>query len=277
MKKNKNLTTTNEASSSENENNSIQNNMEVHHHPDLHHEPKKWKEYFLEFLMIFLAVSMGFIAENFRENQVNKEKEINYIEHLVRDLKGQQKDISEAIKTNEQRIIAIDTFVNVRALDFSKKSNNDLFFKLFADAQIWSIGIFKVNEITLTQIKSTGALNIIRPKIGNLIAELDMSNQNIKWVEQFPDRHSEEMIRLIYELTDYPSIWDKNGNMNQDLPPLLTDDKKKLMKYFNISADLKYTIEGYNGNLRAHQALINKVIKALYEEYDLQEKSDETS
>ncbi|HMG14759.1 MAG TPA: hypothetical protein VK590_04900 [Saprospiraceae bacterium] len=24
-------------------------NMEVHHHPDLHHKPKKWKEYFLEF------------------------------------------------------------------------------------------------------------------------------------------------------------------------------------------------------------------------------------
>ena len=22
-------------------------NMEVHHHPDLHHKPKKWKEYFL--------------------------------------------------------------------------------------------------------------------------------------------------------------------------------------------------------------------------------------
>ncbi len=31
--------------------------MEVHHHPDLHHKPKKWKEYFLEFLMIFLAVT----------------------------------------------------------------------------------------------------------------------------------------------------------------------------------------------------------------------------
>ncbi|MBC7721634.1 MAG: hypothetical protein H7068_06380, partial [Pedobacter sp.] len=28
--------------------------MEVHHHPDLHHKSKKWKEYFLEFLMIFL-------------------------------------------------------------------------------------------------------------------------------------------------------------------------------------------------------------------------------
>ena len=39
--------------------------MEVHHHP--HVEKKNFKEYFLEFLMIFLAVTMGFIAENVRE------------------------------------------------------------------------------------------------------------------------------------------------------------------------------------------------------------------
>ncbi len=36
--------------------------MEVHHHP--HVEKKAFKEYFLEFLMIFLAVTMGFFAEN---------------------------------------------------------------------------------------------------------------------------------------------------------------------------------------------------------------------
>jgi hypothetical protein len=39
--------------------------MEVHHHPRV--EKKNFKEYFLEFLMIFLAVTMGFFAENIRE------------------------------------------------------------------------------------------------------------------------------------------------------------------------------------------------------------------
>ena len=49
--------------------------MEVHHHPDLHHKKKKFKEYFLEFLMIFLAVTMGFFAESLTEHLGNKEKE----------------------------------------------------------------------------------------------------------------------------------------------------------------------------------------------------------
>jgi hypothetical protein len=36
--------------------------MEVHHHP--HVEKKNFKEYFLEFLMIFLAVTLGFFDRN---------------------------------------------------------------------------------------------------------------------------------------------------------------------------------------------------------------------
>src|ERR1700712_1112319 len=65
-------------------------NMEVHHHPDLHHKAKKWKEYFLEFLMIFLAVVMGFFAESYREHLTDQTKEKEYIESLVEDLKNDQ-------------------------------------------------------------------------------------------------------------------------------------------------------------------------------------------
>ena len=42
--------------------------MEVHHHPQLTHQPKPWKEYLLEGLMIFIAVTLGFFAENLREH-----------------------------------------------------------------------------------------------------------------------------------------------------------------------------------------------------------------
>ncbi|HJP61786.1 MAG TPA: hypothetical protein VJ844_00005, partial [Mucilaginibacter sp.] len=53
----------------------VTNKMEVHHHPDLHHKPKPWKEYLLEYLMIFLAVMTGFFAESFREHLGDKSKE----------------------------------------------------------------------------------------------------------------------------------------------------------------------------------------------------------
>ena len=65
--------------------------MEVHHHP--HVEKKSFKEYLLEGLMIFLAVTLGFFAETIREHLVEKEKERQYVESLCADL---QSDIRNA-------------------------------------------------------------------------------------------------------------------------------------------------------------------------------------
>ena len=48
--------------------------MEVHHHP--HVEKKSFKEYLLEGLMIFLAVTMGFIAESIREHITESKHEV---------------------------------------------------------------------------------------------------------------------------------------------------------------------------------------------------------
>src|SRR5580692_9360872 len=67
--------------------------MEVHHHP--HVEKKGFKEYFLEFLMIFLAVTMGFFAESLRERISNSEKESGYIKSLLVDLKADSVEIND--------------------------------------------------------------------------------------------------------------------------------------------------------------------------------------
>jgi hypothetical protein len=40
---------------------------------------KHFKEYFPEFLMIFLAVTMGFFAESYREHLSDKTKEKEYM------------------------------------------------------------------------------------------------------------------------------------------------------------------------------------------------------
>ena len=47
--------------------------MEVHAHS--HTAGKKWTHYFWDFLMLFLAVFCGFLAENIREHSVEKHRE----------------------------------------------------------------------------------------------------------------------------------------------------------------------------------------------------------
>ena len=55
--------------------------MEVHHHS---HHLKKWKEYISEFLMLFAAVTLGFFAENLREHQIEKHREIQFLKKTER-------------------------------------------------------------------------------------------------------------------------------------------------------------------------------------------------
>src|SRR3954449_7195879 len=72
-------------------------NMEVHKHPHHVTHKKKWGEYLLEFLMLFLAVFLGFVAENIREHQVEKERELEFIKSLTIDLEDDVKGLNTMI------------------------------------------------------------------------------------------------------------------------------------------------------------------------------------
>src|ERR1700733_3130485 len=91
--------------------------MEVHHHPELPHgEKKRFKEYVLEFLMIFLAVTMGFIAENIREHFSDNSKENDYITGMVKNLAVDTTRLNETIK---------ETILQNKGLDSLRKVSKD--------------------------------------------------------------------------------------------------------------------------------------------------------
>lgn len=60
--------------------------MEVHKHPHHVSHKKQWGEYLLEFFMLFLAVFLGFLAENYREHRVEKERGEEYVRAFREDL-----------------------------------------------------------------------------------------------------------------------------------------------------------------------------------------------
>lgn len=60
--------------------------MEVHHHPHIPTHAKPWKEYLLEGLMIFVAVTLGYGAENVREHYVETKKALISAKNLYVDV-----------------------------------------------------------------------------------------------------------------------------------------------------------------------------------------------
>ena len=129
--------------------------MEVPHHP--HTERKKWTHYLWEFLMLFLAVFCGFLAENQREHMIEHERERQYSKQLLADLR---KD-SAFFK---RRMTIIDS-------TFEKSWIKELFAqqKHPADSEIiagflkefWSFDVSLTNS-TFIQMKTSGALRYIR-------------------------------------------------------------------------------------------------------------------
>ena len=84
--------------------------MEVHHHPHLPHgEKRKFKEYFLEFLMIFLAVTLGFFAESLREHINDNEKREQYVQSLVEDLESDTARMGDIIQFDEAKITGLNS------------------------------------------------------------------------------------------------------------------------------------------------------------------------
>src|ERR1700756_1490426 len=75
--------------------------MEVHHHPEV--EKKGFKEYLLEGLMIFLAVTMGFFAESLREHISNGEKGHEFIVSLMADLKKDTAEMNVTLMASSKR------------------------------------------------------------------------------------------------------------------------------------------------------------------------------
>jgi hypothetical protein len=142
--------------------------MEVHHHPDLHHNRKKFREYFIEFIMIFLAVTMGFIAENIRENIVNNHREKEYMQSMLEDIKNDSTHINETISLADYISNGLDTLENM-LYDNPAKFNIVNLYRLNS-TYLRHISM-PFSDRTSSQLKTGGMSLIKNRKIANAISE----------------------------------------------------------------------------------------------------------
>jgi hypothetical protein len=139
-------------------------NMAVHHHPDVHHKPKKWKEYFLEFLMIFLAVTMGFFAEQIRESFVQRGEEKEYIQSFYEDLSSDERNLPTLLKWVQKDIDISDSLKQLlNKADLNTRANEAYVDLRYLIRQL-GIKIF-VSERTISQLKNAGQMRLIQNKM----------------------------------------------------------------------------------------------------------------
>ena len=131
--------------------------MEVHHphHPT---HKKKWSEYILEFFMLFVAVTLGFFAENLREHYVEKHKAIVNVQNLYKDLKTDSVIFSYMVKIRNKQD---SSFQIISRLYDQKKIDQDI-STLYVAHSFLALRIMPtISTMALDQLKNSGALNYI--------------------------------------------------------------------------------------------------------------------
>jgi hypothetical protein len=103
--------------------------MEVHHAPNIHHKEKPWKEYLLEGLMIFIAVTLGFFAENIREGITEKNKKQEILEAVANDFEKDIKSIEIYIDLNKNRLKILDSLNTLIQLP-PEKIDQQIYYRL---------------------------------------------------------------------------------------------------------------------------------------------------
>jgi hypothetical protein len=138
--------------------------MEVHSHTHTPSPPagragKKWTHYFWEFLMLFLAVFCGFLAENQREHMIEHQREKKYIRSMIHDLGSDTVQLQSYIVLRTAKRKMLDSLTRLLITGQHKNYGNETYF--FA-RQIFNGEPFVSTDGTMQQLKNAGNLRLVQ-------------------------------------------------------------------------------------------------------------------
>ncbi|MGC4022221.1 MAG: hypothetical protein QM734_09885 [Cyclobacteriaceae bacterium] len=221
------------------------------------------KSYFFEFLFMFLAVFMGFGAENFRESLSDRAKERDLMLSLFQNLKDDSQRLSENIEKNEMKQAALDSLLLLKTKNHadSKVKNS---FAVFTSKGLCCSYIFRSNDATLGQLKYGGFI-LLPSKVADSIA-----NYNVKLAEVYREEtHYEhntftttDMLFTLGDLTDY-----RNGPRGEIS---ITIDAQRVTPFYNHVLNMFFSVRGYNRLLKEQKVEADKLIAFLKKEYKIE-------
>ncbi|MDB5230256.1 MAG: hypothetical protein JWN76_1061, partial [Chitinophagaceae bacterium] len=132
--------------------------MEVHHHSK--HGKKKFTEYLLEGLMIFVAVTLGFFAESLREHYINAEKVHASMQSMIRNLEYDSIRCSVNLEANLATCAGLDSLRYELDIAIQHKGSPDRIYYLTRKYAGANRAVF--NEQAITELKNSGTLRLVK-------------------------------------------------------------------------------------------------------------------
>jgi len=225
--------------------------------------------------MIFLAVTMGFFAENLRDNIDNKQKENEYIQSLLVDLKADTTEMNNYFVSNAERIsnykLLLSYLENPIASDTSYRTKfyNAAHFTINTDA----VGF---TDRVISQLKSSDNFRLItNAKVVSEIVAYGISTASCRdqlaIVNHFTIDCSNYARQVInFKVYSSSSLGIKDNNIATI--NLISTDHNALLQYSN-AIYMKAGAEKYYSRLIAdQQKRAIDLIALLKREYDLKDE-----
>jgi hypothetical protein len=238
--------------------------MEVHHHPNV--EKKAFKEYILEGLMIFLAVCLGFVAENIREHVTEHKNASILAESMLDDIKKDTASLNNLITFSSVKISATDSIMTMlhRTPD---KWDHLAFYKNMVP--VFTSVPFAPTDGTYSQMKTSGSLRYFNQSLVNLMNAYDVQIKKTVYRDNVEDKGIWLLANLDFDIMNFEVYSDIRFNraIEHDMY-IKMDDKKTTDKFINLIAMNKVFRTRTQMEYREQLKIAVKLITALQQEYE---------
>ena len=157
-------------------------NMEVHKHPHHVMHKKKWEEYFLEFLMLFLAVTLGFFAENLRERITESHREKEFARQLYSELKEDSASVAGKLAARLAKERDMD-YLSGYFKDSSLTSLPRDFYPAYTTSTfLFNSYAFEPKDGILSQLRNSGSLRYFKSvALQKLLGDISVCINNVRY------------------------------------------------------------------------------------------------
>jgi|SRR5688572_27266479 len=249
--------------------------MEVHQHT--HTPRKKWTHYFWEFLMLFLAVFCGFLAEYQLEHVIEHQREKKYAQALYEDLKVDTSLLNASIKERNFVIPKIDTFrllVHSKAID-EIPAGTWAYFGRFGTRDV----VVSLQDATLQQLLSSGGLRLFKKhNVADGIAQFDQALRDMKEAFIYQNSMNSDLIKArnaifdawyLDEIMELTESTEKIDSFKKKSFPLLSNKKEDFIQYANLCQVRSFNLKGVLARIETVARRAEKLLSLLKEEYHL--------
>ena len=245
-------------------------------HLDQFSPKKKWYVYFIDFIMLFVAVSLGFLAENVRDQQTDKNREISYLKNVHEDLLVDINKFEYVISSNNFRLLRLDSL----HMEINKVSP-DLPSLYYYIRNLALRTTFESSHLGLDQIKASGGFRLIQnAKIIAGIQDYERRLNSAMKLEEIRERTLEQArfkmavvfdAGTLYQMTKNQSMFKGEKTVRFKRPayaaPFVVGDREtfnELINFINLGLNTNIHL---NDSFNELKSIAKALDAAIIEEY----------